>query len=265
MDALQARGRQLDAERVMTSFLVTATEQPDLFASHIYLQAGNLDLAEQHLERAKLVWGVDDPFVMVDDYRLAMARGDDALASSIEQELLRKMENEYVIYNFWGSADSLKRRYELAYQQRQSHFVQSVLGTRPSRFSDEEWQDLRARMNIAELGDAALPTARSRTQREANALLARRVELDPSVIGRYVGVYEAAGFLPLAFTREGAELWVENPAVGFRGGTIAVAENQFELFDVKGIQYTFALRGTDEYDLEATNGQIVRHYRRVDR
>ncbi len=257
-------GRVLDAERVMASSLVTAAEQTDLDAATLYLQTQNFELAEQHLERAKAVWGADDPRVLANEYQLARARGDDALASSIEQELLRRMENESVLYDGFGSADSLKRRYQLAYQQRQFHFVGSVLRNKPPQFTDEEWQDLREKMNIAELGDTALPTLRTRTEAEANAVLARRVDLDPAVIDDYVGVYDAAGFV-VEFSRRGAELWIEVPQLRYQGRTVAIAENQFELLDTKGYQFRFMEPGAHEYDLELTNGQIVTHYRRIDK
>ncbi|MCZ6870331.1 MAG: TIR domain-containing protein [Gammaproteobacteria bacterium] len=73
--ALLIGGRQLDAQRIMASFLVTAAEQRnDIAASTIYIVARNLDLAEQHLEKAKAVWGADHQRVMLVEYRLARAR-----------------------------------------------------------------------------------------------------------------------------------------------------------------------------------------------
>jgi hypothetical protein len=226
----------------------------------------DFDLAEQHLEKAKAVWGADDPRVLIIEYKLAAARGDVTLASSIEQELLRRMENESVHYDGFGSADSLKRRYQLAYQQRQFHFVQSVLGDKPPQFTDEEWQDLREKMNIAELGDTALPTLRTRTEAEANALVARRIELDPSIIDKYVGVYEidTGGYI-LKFSINDAGLWLEDPQVVFEGKVIAIAENQFELLAAKGYFFRFLAPGVQDHDLAVTDGQVVTHYRRTDK
>ena len=55
-----------------------------------------------------------------------------------------------------------------------------------------------------------------------------------------------------------------NDPVSAGGEAIAVAENQFELFPLKGYRYRFIERDAHEYDLEATDGQLVRYYRRID-
>ncbi|MCZ6870330.1 MAG: hypothetical protein O7G84_12590 [Gammaproteobacteria bacterium] len=166
----------------------------------------------------------------------------------------------------WGSPNIFRRQIQLALEQRQPALVDEALRAKPSQFTEEEWQDLRERMNIAELGDAPLPNSRSRTQAEANALLAKRIELSPSVIDDYVGVYKSVGFRPLEFFRKGEGLWVKNAndPVSPGGEAIAVAENQFELFPLKGYRYRFIERDAQEYDLEATDGQLVRYYRRID-
>jgi len=263
---LRATGRQLDAERVLESFLVTATNINELFATRIYLAAKNLEMAEQHLEKAKAVWGTDDPIVMVNEYQLAELRGDDPLMKSIEKELLRRMESEYVKYNFWGSADNVKRRYQLAYQQRQLGLIQHVLGYKPSQFTDEEWQDLREKMNIAELGDKALPYGNSRTKAEINALLERKIELDPSLMNQYVGVYKPDGSgSNLEISRKDGELSAVWSNDGIPHRMIAVAENQFELLDIKNDTLTFLEHIRNDYDLEEIDGQIVYHYRRIDK
>jgi hypothetical protein len=263
-DHLRSRGRQLDAERILESFLVTADEIDEIFATHTYIGTKNLELAEQHHERAKVIWGARHPLVMVNEYLLARNRGDDALADSIEDELLQRMESEYVNYIF-GDATSLKRRFQLAYQQRQPHFLQSILRSKPSYFTDEEWRDLRKKMNINELGDSALRSPTSRTKEEVNALLERRIELDQSVIDNYIGVYKIdPGLYTVKVFRKGTELWYEARINGWQDKMIAVAENQFELLNDKLRQIRFLERSPREYDLELTFGQVVSLWRHID-
>jgi len=260
-------GRQRDAERIMESFLVTGGKIDDRFTTRIYISARNIELAEQHLERAKVIWGPDNPGVLKYEYQLAIIRGDDTLANSIEKELLRRMESELVSYWGWGSADSLKRRYQLAYQQRHLTFIYNVLMNKPSQFTDEEWQDLRDKMNIAELGDTALMSSpRSRTKEEESTLFERRIELDPSVIDNYVGVYRSdTNPSILEISRKDSELWVGYPQSGLQGKLIAVSEGKFERLDRKGYQFRFLELGSHEYDLEVTDGQLVEYYRRIDK
>jgi len=265
-DGLSANGRQLDAQRIMESLMVTSQEANEFFTTGLYIRSGNLELAEQHHERAKEIWGTDHPRVMINEYRLAWLRGNDTLANSIEKELLQRMESEHVMYNWWGSADNLKRRYQLAYQQRQPHFVQSVLGNKPLQFTDEEWLDLREKMNISELGDEVLSSARPRTKEEEKALLEKRIKLDPSVIDQYVGRYKAYELgLILEISKKDGELiavWPHQAGIPHR--LIAVTENQFELLDIKNDTLIFLEHNRNDYDLEEIDGQIVFHYRRIE-
>jgi len=137
---------------------------------------------------------------------------------------------------------------------------------KPSQFTDEEWQDLRDKMNIGELGNTAfMSSPRSRTKEEESALLERRVELDSSVIDNYVGVYRSdTNPIILEIFRKGSELWVGDPQSGLQGKLIAVSEGKFERLDRKEYQFSFLERGAHEYDLEEIDGQIVYHYRRID-
>jgi len=267
-DSLSAYGRQIDAMQIMESYLVSSDEIDEFLATKIYIGTGNLELAEKHHERAKAIWGPKNPRVMVHEGQLARLRGDDSRSKSIEQELLRRMESEYVVYHSWGSADNLKRRLQLAYQQRQRVFVWTAFGNKPLPFSDEEWQDLRAKMNIAELGEEALTLTGTRTKAEKKALLERRVELDPSVLDKYAGVYalvkgNVTTSIALEISRKAEELWLESPQSGNREIFIAISENTFESLDTKNVELRFVERGINDYDMESTRGQRIDHYRRI--
>ena len=266
--SLQGIGRQIDAQRIMESYMATAEEVNNVLLAWIYGQTRNWEMIEQQYEKIKAIWGADHSYAKRVEYGLAKSRGDATFSNSIEQELMRRMENEPIPFNGFGSAENLKRRYQLAYQQRQFYLSMFVLGNKPSQFTDKEWQNLRERMNIAELGDKSLPNIRSRTKAEANALLERQIELDPSVMDRYVGVYglHSSGF---GYSREiykkGAELWIESQAFGRPMKMIAVSENQFEVLERKEMQLRFFEPGTHEYDLEITDGQITDYCRRIDK
>jgi hypothetical protein len=264
---LQAIGRQLDAERAMATYLASGA-MPDLFTPFVYLRSGNLDQAEYYIEQAKAVWGADQPMVLIYESMLAGLKGDDATVKSIEQELLQRMESENVMYNFWGTPDTWKQRILLAYQQRQYHLVQHVLDPEPPpQFSDKEWQDLREKMNIAELQSLASrdTPARTRTAAEQDALLAGAFPVGPAVLNNYVGVYEAVeiAYTIEFFTRDG-ELWNRDHENGYEGQMIALTADQFELLDLKEYHFQFLDRSNLGYDMESKDGQVGIHWRRVD-
>jgi len=262
---LRVQGRQVDAQKIIESAMVTGKNVNDFYAIRIYLAAQNLELVWRLHERSKAIWGADYPWVMIIEYLLAMLRGDGSRANSVEQELLRRMESEFAYYPIWGGTDTLKRRFQLAYQQRQPYFVQSILYNKPYQFSDEEWQDLREKMNIAELGGKVLPSLRPRTETEENYLLERSIELDQYVTENYVGVYrsDTSPYNLRVFT-EGSQLLYGVGGTGFQFKMIAVTENQFESLEIKDFQFRFLNDGSHGYDLELTDGQIITHWKRIE-
>jgi TolB-like protein/Tfp pilus assembly protein PilF len=262
--SLQATGRQIDALNVMKRFLASrGAQEPSLQVTSLLVETRQYDLAVEHLESAKSVWGSDHPEVRILEYRLAMAKGDQALARSIEQELLLKMETEYVNPFMWGSRDSLVARYRTGYQQRETQLVYGALGGKPAPFSNAEWQQLKQSMNIDELGDVP-PTHRTRSKEEREVLLAKEVPLDTSMLDSYAGAYQTER-RTIGFSRKGEEMWLW---VGRQGGptvrVIAMGERRFEMLPQKGYTYEFIEPGAKEFDLESTDGQIVHHWRRVE-
>jgi hypothetical protein len=177
------------------------------------------------------------------------------------------MQSEYVMYNFWGTPNTFKRRVLLAYQQRQFHLVSLLRGPMPAQFSEQEWQDLKEKMNIAELDNLAPRGApsRTRTAAEKDAVLAGAVPVDPAVLNKYVGVYEAVeiSYTIEFFIRDG-KLWNRDHESGYEGQLIAHAVKQFELLDLKEYNFQFVDRGSHEYDMENKAGQVRFHWRRVD-
>lgn len=59
--AYRSIAKQLDAQHIMDGFVQSGGSgfTPD-FVAFVYTQAGEFDLAEQVLEKAKIIWGRDD-------------------------------------------------------------------------------------------------------------------------------------------------------------------------------------------------------------
>ncbi|HIG43849.1 MAG: hypothetical protein ABGY96_25095 [bacterium] len=200
------------------------------------------------------------------DYMLTSGSGDDRHARQIEQKLLAKMETEYVTFYFWGQGEIIKRKYELAYEQRQYGFIQRVRGARPPQFSEEEWQTLRRNMNFEQLGNVSNTNIfLQRTPAEIKALGADQVDIDLSVLENYVGIYDGEGFGKLRFYVVEGNLWIESmtsvlPVRHFK--TIALDQNKFELENLKGFSYVFV--DAQDYDMISVSGQITRYYKKVE-
>ncbi|HIL96395.1 MAG TPA: hypothetical protein EYG51_10815 [Pseudomonadales bacterium] len=261
-DALRVSGRQRDAQQLIEGFMATGSGGLDTRqASFFFLQAGDLDLAQQYQTKSQLIWGVDDSLVLQNEYMLVGRQGNEARAKEIETILLERMEHELVIYNYWGSTDTIKRRFDLAYAQRQPHFIQSVRASDPaSGFSEDEWRELRGKMNVHALGDIGLLPFRQRTDNVIDNLLTHPVEVDVSSLDKFVGTYESSGFTTLTFEVKEGDLWISTSEVSSLR-TVAISSSRFELLEFTGFNYYFV---TDpNHDLVAMDGQITRYYKRV--
>ena len=200
------------------------------------------------------------------------------LVSAMTETLLA--DNDYVLY--WTAPDNVASQRvatKLGYVQTHieaellvdsswahAYLPQGILGSQSSLFADEEWLDLKERMNVPNLSDAASANLRWRTREEVSALLGESIELESSVLDRYIGVY-CRDDMPVApeISRQGMELWYEIRSVGIRRKMIPVSEDTFELLEIRDLQLRFPESGTQEYDLEVTNQQVGSYYRRVGR
>ena len=200
------------------------------------------------------------------------------LVSAMTETLLA--DNDYVLY--WTAPDNVASQRvatKLGYVQTHieaellvdsswahAYLPQGILESKSSLLADEEWLDLKERMNVPNYSDAASPNLRWRTRGDVRALLEESIELEPSVLDRYTGVY-CRDDMPVApeVSRQGMELWYEIRSVGIRRKMIPVSEDTFELLEIRDFRLRFPERGTQEYDLEVTNQKIVSYYRRVSR
>ena len=256
-------GRQQDSQRVLEAYEGWVNPAS---AAVTYIRAGNLKLARQKLEETRILWGEHSQHALMLDYMLTSVSGDDRRARQIEQKLLAKMETEYVTFYFWGKGEIIKRKYELAYEQRQYGLIQRVRGARPPQISEEEWQTLRRNMNFEQLGNVSNTNIfLARSPAEIETLRANQIDVDLSVLKNYVGIYDAEGFGKLRFYVKEENLWMESLTSMLtvrHYKTIALDQNNFELENLKGFSYVFV--DAQDYDMISVSGQITRYYKKVE-
>jgi hypothetical protein len=166
------------------------------------------------------------------------------------------MEQEFVPLIGWGSPATFERQVELAFVNRNYAARTTILSDRQERFGD-----LRAQMNLDELGDAIYRDARQRTALEIEKLDQDRMPVDGAALNKLVGNYVPKNGNPIAiFTQEGSHHF--KLASGYVDELVPTQKDRFLVRRHREYEYVF--RDSDPPQFDLRNGQLWRTLMRRD-